>query len=397
MPAKKRFSTKYAGVYYIQTAMPRTKKLERVYYVMYRKNGKLIEEKVGRQFRDAMTPARAAGKRAKRLQGEELSNAEQREAKLAAEKAKAGQWTVNKLFQEYIKGRPDNNAKATDQGRYNNYLKSAFGSKKPHDLVPLDIDRLRINLSKKLAPQTVKHILNLLTWIINYGVRMGLCKGIPFSIKKPKVNNLKTEDLTAQQLTRLLKAIEADSNIQAGNIMKLALFTGMRRSEIFKLQWKDIDFDRAFIHIRDPKGGPAQIIPLNDAAKVLLETMPKNDSPLVFPGLRGRQKTVLNKRFVKRIKKQVGLPSDFRPLHGLRHTYASMLASSGKVDLYTLQKLLTHKSPVMTQRYAHLADEALKRAADLAGDLINQSVNQKDDTSLLEEPADAATGNFSNK
>ena len=55
-----------------------------------------------------------------------------------------------------------------------------------------------------------------------------------------------------------------------------------------------------------------------------------------------------------------------------------MLASSGNVDLYTLQKLLTHKSPIMTQRYAHLRDEALKKASNLAGDLINEAVNGKD-------------------
>jgi integrase len=55
-----------------------------------------------------------------------------------------------------------------------------------------------------------------------------------------------------------------------------------------------------------------------------------------------------------------------------------MLASSGKVDLYTLQKLLTHKSPQMTQRYAHLRDEALKRASDLAGSLIDEVMNGKE-------------------
>jgi integrase len=53
------------------------------------------------------------------------------------------------------------------------------------------------------------------------------------------------------------------------------------------------------------------------------------------------------------------------------------LASSGQVDLFTLQKLLTHKSPAMTQRYAHLRDEALRRASDLAGDLIGKAVNGK--------------------
>ena len=60
-----------------------------------------------------------------------------------------------------------------------------------------------------------------------------------------------------------------------------------------------------------------------------------------------------------------------------------MLASSGEVDMYTLQKLLTHKSPMMTQRYAHLRDETLKRASDLAGDLINQAATAgKQETGL---------------
>ena len=49
-----------------------------------------------------------------------------------------------------------------------------------------------------------------------------------------------------------------------------------------------------------------------------------------------------------------------------------MRASSGQVDMYTLQKLLTHKSPLMTQRYTHLHDEALKRASEVAGDIITR-------------------------
>jgi len=52
-----------------------------------------------------------------------------------------------------------------------------------------------------------------------------------------------------------------------------------------------------------------------------------------------------------------------------------MLASSGKVDLYTIQKLLTHKSPVITQRYAHLRDEALRNASTLAGNIIDAATN----------------------
>jgi len=190
----------------------------------------------------------------------------------------------------------------------------------------------------------------------------------------PKVNNLKTEDLTPEQLARLLEAMEKDSNFQVAHFMKLALFTGMRRSELFKLRWEDVDFERDFIHIRDPKGGRDQKIPLNSEARRLLENHPRTESPYVFPGRHGAQRVDIIKQ-VNRIKREAGLPKDFRPLHGLRHTYASMLASSGQVDLYTLQKLLTHKSPAMTQRYAHLRDEALRRASDLAGDLLGQVLN----------------------
>lgn len=55
-------------------------------------------------------------------------------------------------------------------------------------------------------------------------------------------------------------------------------------------------------------------------------------------------------------------------MHGLRHVFASTLASNG-VDLYTLQALLTYRSPAMTQRYAHLSNEHLRNAANVANRL----------------------------
>ncbi len=164
--------------------------------------------------------------------------------------------------------------------------------------------------------------------------------------------------------------------------MLMALYTGMRRGEMFKLRWNDVKFDQSFIHLRDPKPGPDQKIPLNDPARELLKNHPKI-SEFVFPGRGGRQRVEIT-RGVNVIKEAAGLPKDFRPLHGLRHVYASMLASSGEVDMYTLQKLLTHKSPLMTQRgYAHLRDDALKRASKLAGRLIEEATNDKKNVSSM--------------
>jgi hypothetical protein len=66
-----------------------TGKPERIYYITYRRDGKRVEEKAGRQFQDAMTPAKASGIRAERIEGKSLSN-----------KARAKEiqdWTIKRL------------------------------------------------------------------------------------------------------------------------------------------------------------------------------------------------------------------------------------------------------------------------------------------------------------
>ena len=323
-----------------------------------------------------MTPARAALKRSEKISGKTPTNQEERDQKRAEKDAEQGRWTIDKLWDEYKKQRKPGKGLDVDASRYDKYLKDVFGPKECSDFVALDVDRIRLKLQKTKSAQTVKHVLNLLTWIINFGVKKGLCAGLSFRIHKPTVDNIKTEDLTPEQLQKLLKAIEEDENKDVGNLMKLALFSGMRRGEMFKLQWRDIDFDRGFITIRDPKGVKTQTIPLSDAARIVLNDQKRTRSPYVFPDENGNKRVNVSKT-VNRIKKAAALPQDFRPLHGLRHVYASMLASSGQVDMYTLQKLLTHKSPQMTQRYAHLRDETLKKASNLAGDIIYEIESNK--------------------
>ena len=79
--------TKYPGVYYIESSTGRSGKPERIFYIVYRRDGKLIEEKAGRHHSDNMTPAKAAGIRTRRMQGRELSNKERREAEKAVKDA----------------------------------------------------------------------------------------------------------------------------------------------------------------------------------------------------------------------------------------------------------------------------------------------------------------------
>ena len=365
----KRIRTNYPGVYYREAKRIGGNGVEKVFYITFKKSGKMIEEKVGRQFMDDMTPARATGIRADRIEGKRLSRKETRGKQL---KRKNEVLTIDEIWGKYRVTRLENKSLSIDTGRYRKHLKPHFGARKPEEILLDDIDQLKNKWAKTKSPQTVKHILNLFTWIINYGVKRNLCPPLTFHIEKPQVHNEKTEDLNSEELKRLIAAIEKDTNITAKNMMKLALCTGMRRGEMFKLKWEHVDFDRGFISIVDPKGGPDQKIPINNGAKKILTEHPKTEgSEYVFPGRNGGQRVTISKA-VNRIRKRAGLPKTLRPLHGLRHTFASSLASSGKVDLYTLQKLLTHKDPRMTQRYAHLRDEALKKASAVAADLFQQ-------------------------
>jgi integrase len=369
----KRHKTNYPGVFYREGERLGGPGKERIFYIVFKQDGKVHEEKVGRQFADDMTPARAARIRAERIEGKRLSRKEVRERKEVEAEAEKNRWTFDRLWQEYKSRNPGLKGMVTDENRYGKHLKPLFGGKEPQALTPFEVDRLRLTMLKTHKPGTVKNTLELLRRLINFGVKKHLCQAPPFIIEMPMTHSLKTEDLTTEQLSRLLEAISESTNIQAAAFMKMALFTGMRRGELFRLQWADIDFERGFIHLRSPKGGADQKIPLNPAARGVLANHPRL-SEYVFPGRGGRKRVDITKQ-VNRIKKVAGLPKEFRALHGLRHVYASMLASSGQVDLYTLQKLLTHKSAAMTQRYAHLRDETLRRASDLAGDLINLVIN----------------------
>lgn len=367
-----RIKTKYPGVYYI-SGTGTNGKPERIYYIRYRREGKQIEEKAGRQFQDDMTPARAARIRGERIEGKQSSNIVRRETEKADREAMGTRWTIDRLWRERIRQKSLKSI-AQERSRYRLYLEPTLGHKEPNEILPLDVDRIRLKLLKTKSPATTRLVLAQLKAIVNFGAKRQLCKPFPFHIEMPTVSNEKTETLSPEQVGKLLKAIEVDHDIQAGNFMLMALYTGMRRGELFRLKWEDIDFDYNIIHLRDPKPGPDQKIPLNEATSGLLNSHPRSDSPFVFPGRSGGQRKEI-RRPVNRIKERAGLPADFRPLHGLRHAYASMLASSGQVDLYTLQKLLTHKSPVMTQRYAHLRDETLKRASNLAGDIVSGAMN----------------------
>lgn len=309
-----------------------------------------------------MTAARASKIRIERMKEGGLPNKERRKRLKEQKTAGANRWTFDRLWSQYQETNPIKGI-VTDKNRYENHIKPLFGDKEPKDVLPLDADRLRLKMLKTHSPATVHKALELFRRIANYGVKKRLCPGLPFIVEMPTVDNEKTEELAPKQLESLLSVLDSHDNKPAARIMKLALFTGMRRGEILNLKWQDIDTQKGLVFISDPKGGESQKIPLSQPALDLLEQCPKDKtSPYVFPGRNGKKRTCI-KRGVNAIKTKAGLPAGFRAMHGLRHVYASTLVENG-IDLYQVQKLLTHKSPKMTARYSHLSDMVLKKAAN---------------------------------
>jgi len=373
MPKRERFKTKYPGVVYVMVGK------EKVYYIYYRRKGetKQIEEKAAITGK-TMTPALANQLRAERIKGKVPTNKEKRqeqrnveEALKAAREAEAGKMTISRLWDLYRENLEGLKSQAADTSRFTNYLKPTFGDKEPQEIIPLDVDRLRRKTLAGKSGQTVKHVLALLRRIVRYGVKKRVAQGFTFDLDMPSVDNQVTETLNNDELKRLLKALDESDDIQVSHLMKLALFTGMRKGELLKLKWSDLDYDSGLILIRSPKGKKSVYIPMNQQARATLEGHPRIGEH-VFVNSKGKPFKEIRKR-VDAIKTAAGLPKGFRPLHGLRHVYASLLASSGQVDIYTLQRLLTHKSTTTTQRYAHIMDQALKRASGVIVDMLAEA------------------------
>ena len=136
MPAQKRHKTYYAGVYFIWGTHRVTGKPEKIYYITYRKSGKLISEKAGRQSED-MTPARASKRRALRIEGKEPTNAERRAAERAAKEAETGRWTITRLWDSYCETHPENKSLRIEQRKYDRHLRAGIGKKEPGEVAPM--------------------------------------------------------------------------------------------------------------------------------------------------------------------------------------------------------------------------------------------------------------------
>jgi len=304
---------------------------------------------------------------------------QRREEAQAAREAEERKLTMQKLWELFSEAHTGKPSHGHDVANWKRHLAERFGNWKPETIRTAHIDALRAHLEGLgFAAQTVKHTLGLVRRILRWGAMRGMCELPPLNklhFEMPRVDNIKTETLDAEQIENLLAALDRYPDQRLASTMRLALATGMRRSAIFSLQWSDLDFRNRQIMLRGEvaKSGRTGFIPMNPVAYEILQGIKPTGSDLVFS-----EKNSMSTA-VKRLSEYVKpfLPAGFRPYHGLRHTYASTLASSGTVDLMTLQKLLTHESASMVQRYAHLATDTLHRASNVMSQVMQAAANDE--------------------
>ena len=189
--AMKRVKTKHVGVYFRNVARIGGTGIEKCFYITFKKDRVMHEEKIGRQYADRMTEGKAARIRSDRIEGRRKSRQELREEA----KAKDQRWTVSKIWETYKEQRTVNKALKVDDGRFELYLKDKFGSKEPREILQLDVDRLRLSMLKEKSPATVKATLALLKRIANFGQGKGCVLGLDsrypcrrFQATKPKTS-----------------------------------------------------------------------------------------------------------------------------------------------------------------------------------------------------------------
>ena len=387
--------TRLVGVY---TYTPQGRRFQGApdlcFVITYKKpDGKKVWEKVGFKS-EGYTAPMAAKVRAERVRamrhGEEVKTARE----IARERQSADR-TLSEIGEAYFdsdRGRALKNPKP-DRSRWDRWLVPSLGSKRISSLTELDVQRIKRDMEGK-APQTIRNTLELLRRVCRWGARHGLCPPLGFTVELPRCDNERTEYLTNEQAQRLLKVLEEWPRREIARMVEVAMLTGMRRGELFKLQDRDIDRQHHLITLRSPKGKRTTTIPLSQPVDDLLRMQAAwrdtlhPGSPYLFPGRGGRRRVDCSA--VDRIKAAARLPKGFRPFHGLRHNFAVALANSGKADLGLISELLTHKDTQTTRRYAKFLPETKRQASELAASLILGTASGGEAEESEQAPEEAA-------
>jgi len=284
--------------------------------------------------------------------------------------------TFNELLDQYV-------SRVQDQRFFKNSLYYLVPILKEHFMYKLlsDIDYKMIEdfrderkktptkHKKERTKRTVDIELAFLRTVLNKAIRWGMLERSPFERGEDlfyKASNRRERALTEDEVKRLIEACPE----YLRPIVASGIYTGLRKSDLLSLQWKDVDLDRGIIRLREQKTGKIRNIVLNEDMRTLLHHLPVRGEYL-FPHKDGKPFVDVGHGLEAALRKagiKQGEGMQKIVWHTLRHTCISLLTERG-ADTTMVKNYVAHASEEMTKRYTHLSDEYARRTADILNGL----------------------------
>lgn len=292
-------------------------------------------------------------------------------------------------FLEYLE--IERNCSALTRRNYSHYLNrfSSFmiGFQKNFKIENLSlgmVTKYRVFLARFLTPRKeplsratqAYHVIALRSFL-KFLIKRDIKTLPPEKIELPKTESKSLKFLNAEQIERLLNApgISTLSQLRDKVILEVLFSTGLRVSELCKLNREEIDLNRREFGVIG-KGGKPRVVFLSKEAckwvKTYLDNRKDDYKPLLirFKGgideTRQGEKMRLSPRSVQRIVakyvRKAQIPVKISP-HGIRHSYATSLLIAG-ADIRSVQEMLGHKNIATTQIYTHITNKQLKQTHD---------------------------------
>jgi integrase len=266
------------------------------------------------------------------------------------------------------------------------HIRPALGKKRVAELRHTDVETMHRRIAAT-GPYAANRAVAVLSKMLSLAVKWELRTDNPARGVERAPEERRERYLTPAEIARLADVLATHPERTSANAVRLLLLTGARRGETLAARWQDFDLSTAVwvkpaattktakLH-RVPLSAPALALLVEMKADADQENVRRGSDGLptveyVFSSLSGKPLGSI-KNFWAAARQKAGLPGV--RLHDLRHTYASILASSG-LSLPIIGQLLGHTQTATTARYAHLLDDPLRKATETAGAIITGAGN----------------------
>ncbi len=259
-----------------------------------------------------------------------------------------------------------------------------------------DVDGLHRKVTRGGAPYQANRSMAVLSKMFALAVKWGWRPDNPARGIERNPEQKRHRYLSPAELARLIEALAKIEDQQGANVVRLLILTGARSGEAMSATWDQFDLEEGVwtkpgsttkqktLH-RVPLSAPARqlLIGIKEAAEAAAKARGKDMSAYAFPGRGSEHRREIKYAWaeaciaagivtVQTVKGPRGERVEVKPsarIHDLRHTYASLLASSGK-SLPIIGALLGHTQPSTTARYSHLMDDPLREATEGIGAIV---------------------------